>query len=255
MRFAALGSGSQGNGLVVEHDGCRLLIDCGFSVAETSLRLARLGLEPKDLSAVLVTHEHDDHIGGVARLAAKFALPVWMTPGTLRGMERRFQSSDLNFIQGYRPFSIGGLHITPFPVPHDAREPAQFVFTDGKRRLGLLTDAGSVTPHMVSTLTGCDALLLECNHDAGLLQRGRYPAALKQRISGRWGHLDNVAAMQILREVDPAGTLRTVVAMHLSEENNHPDLVTTAIEAAARNFKGQVCVAYQDAGTPWLSIA
>ncbi len=255
MRFAALGSGSQGNGLVVEQGGCRILIDCGFSLSETLQRLARLGLEPRDLSAVLVTHEHDDHIGGVARLASKYSLPVWMTPGTLRGMEQRFQFCDLNFIRGYQPFSIGDLQITPYPVPHDAREPAQFVFTNGKRHLGLLTDAGSVTPHMVTTLTGCDALLLECNHDAALLQRGRYPETLKRRISGRWGHLDNDAAMGILREVGLAGVLRMVVAMHLSEENNHPDLVRSAIQAARGKFKGHISIAHQDAGTPWLPIA
>ncbi len=256
MRFAALGSGSQGNGLVVEQGGCRVLVDCGFSLSETLQRLRRLGLEPSDLNAVLVTHEHDDHAGGVARLASTYSLPIWMTPGTLRGMEQRFQSCEVNFIQGYRPFSIGDLQMTPYPVPHDAREPTQFVFTDGKHHLGLLTDAGGVTPHMVTTLTGCDALLLECNHDAGLLRRGRYPEALKRRISGRWGHLDNDAAMDILRQVDPAGALRMVVAMHLSEENNRPDLVRSAIEAAAGTFKGHISVAIKMPAHPGcLSIS
>ncbi len=253
MRFASLGSGSQGNGLVVEHDGCRVLVDCGFGLADCVQRLRRLGLEPKDLTGVLVTHEHDDHVGGVARLAATYSLPIWMTPGTLRGLERRFESCAVDLIEGYRPFAVGELHITPYPVPHDAREPSQFVFSDGKRRLGLLTDAGSVTPHMVSTLAGCDALLLECNHDVDLLQRGRYPEHLKRRIAGKWGHLDNGAAMTMLKAVCTE-QLQTIVGMHLSEENNHPALVRSRILSTVGDFAGHIAVAQQNEGTPWISV-
>ena len=253
MRFAALGSGSQGNGLIVEKEGCRLLVDCGFGLADAIRRLQRLGLEPSDLNAVLVTHEHDDHMGGVARLAAEYALPIWMTPGTLRGMERRFEGREVNFIEGYQPFSVGDLHVTPYPVPHDAREPSQFIFSDGRQRPGLLTDAGAVTPHMVNTLTGCDALLLECNHDADLLKGGRYPEMLKRRIAGKWGHLDNDAAMDVLRAVG-AGQLRMVVGMHLSEENNRPELVQASIRQTLGNFDGDIAIADQQTGTPWFSL-
>lgn len=253
MRFASLGSGSQGNGLVVEHDGCRILIDCGFGLADTIQRLQRLDLAPTDLSAVLVTHEHDDHAGGVARLAAKFSLPVWMTRGTLRGMEGFFAPCDVRLIDGYGEFAVGSLHVTPFPVPHDAREPSQYVIADGRSRLGLVTDAGEVTPHMVSTLSGCDGLLLEFNHDAELLRRSRYPETLKRRIAGKWGHLANDAAKKLLAAVS-GQQLRTVVGMHLSQENNSPELARSAIEAVLGKFSGEVAIAGQDSGTAWLTL-
>jgi phosphoribosyl 1,2-cyclic phosphodiesterase len=253
MKFAALGSGSQGNGLIVESGGCRVLVDCGFSLTETLRRLNRLDLQPGDLNAILVTHEHDDHVGGVARLASKFSIPVWMTPGTLRGMEETFQSCHVQFIEGYRAFAVGALQVTPYPVPHDAREPAQFVFAYGGHRLGLLTDAGSVTPYMIEQLQGCDALLLEFNHDERLLRSGRYPEPLKRRIASRVGHLDNSTAAKILRAVD-VGQTQMVVAMHLSQENNHPDLVRAAMRDSVGTTPERIEVACQTEGTPWLAI-
>lgn len=253
MRFASLGSGSQGNGLVVEHDGCRLLVDCGFGLADTLKRLQRLALEPGDLHGILVTHEHDDHAGGVARLATRFSLPVWMTRGTLRGMEAFFSGCEIRTIDGYGEFSVGSLKVTPYPVPHDAREPAQYVFSNGESRLGLVTDAGEVTPHMISRLSGCDALLLECNHDADLLRRSRYPDSLKRRIAGRWGHLANDAAQALLSAVT-GPRLRTIVGMHLSQENNRPELVRATMEAVLGPFEGELAIAGQDLGTPWLKV-
>src|SRR5688572_2186928 len=195
LRFAILGSGSQGNALVVEAGATRLLLDCGFAASETVRRLAALGLAPDDLSGILVTHEHDDHIGGVARFARKHGLPVWITPGTLRGLEALFDGVEvLHLIEGYAPLCIGDVEVVPFPVPHDAREPAQYVFGDGARRLGVLTDTGCVTPCIRTMLASCQALVLECNHDPALLSAGDYPLSLKQRISSRLGHLDNQAA-------------------------------------------------------------
>ena len=139
MRFASLGSGSQGNALVVEAGGTRLLLDCGFGLAATVARLARLGLVPEDLAGIVVTHEHDDHIGGVARLARRHGIPVWLTPGTLAGFEALFADvTQVSMIHNYETFAIGDLQVQPFPVPHDAREPAQYVFGDGARRLGVL---------------------------------------------------------------------------------------------------------------------
>src|SRR5258708_7231001 len=142
MRFASLGSGSQGNSLVVEAGSTRLLLDCGFGLAATVSRLARLGLVPEDISAIVVTHEHDDHIGGVARLARLHGIPVWLTPGTLAGLEALFADvADVRLIHNYEAFAIGDVQVQPFPVPHDAREPAQFVFGAGAGRLGRLTHA------------------------------------------------------------------------------------------------------------------
>lgn len=255
MRFAILGSGSQGNCLVVEARNTRLLLDCGFSVGETLRRLARLGLAPEQLSGILVTHEHEDHVGGVARLARKLGVPVWLTPGTLRGLEGLFAGmDDVHLLEGYAPLCIGDLEVHPFPVPHDAREPAQYVFGDGARRLGVLTDTGCATPIMVRLLSACDALVLECNHDPGLLAAGDYPPALKQRIAGRFGHLDNATAATLLGALD-CSRLQHLVAAHLSQSNNRPDLARAALSAPLACSADWVAIADQDSGLDWRQIA
>ncbi len=208
MRFASLGSGSEGNGLLVEVGSTRVLIDCGFGVRDTVARLARLGVAPETVSAILVTHEHTDHIGGVAAFAARFGTPVWLTFGTLSAVAERF--AELPRVYGFDShdvFAVGGIEIRPFPVPHDAREPVQFVCSDGRWRLGVLTDLGISTAYVEASLSGCDALVLECNHDRDLLANGDYPYPLKQRIAGRFGHLDNE------RRGGPAGQYR-----HLASE-------------------------------------
>lgn len=255
MRFAILGSGSQGNCLVVEAQNTRLLLDCGFSLGETLRRLARLGLAPEQLSGILVTHEHDDHVGGVARLARKLGLPVWLTPGTLRGLEGLFAGMDgLHLLEGFAPLCIGDLEVHPFPVPHDAREPAQYVFGDGVRRLGVLTDTGCVTPVMVRMLSACDALVLESNHDPGLLAAGDYPLALKQRIASRLGHLDNAAAAALLGALD-CSRLQHLVAAHLSQSNNRPELAREALAGPLACAPDWVAIADQDSGLDWRQIA
>jgi len=253
MRFALLGSGSQGNGLLVEHGGTRLLLDCGFGLNETVRRLARLGHDPGSLHGILVTHEHDDHIGGVARLARKFGLPVWLTPGTLRGVEPLFAGVSLNLFESYAPVCIGAIEVRPFPVPHDAREPAQFVFTDGQNTLGVLTDTGCITPAIVRMLDGCDALVLECNHDSELLARGDYPPSLKQRISSRYGHLANGEAAGLLAQIS-ARKLKHVIAAHLSESNNRPDLARSALATVLGCSDDWIGVADQHSGLDWRDL-
>ena len=254
MRFALLGSGSQGNALLVEADDTRLLLDCGFSVGETVRRLARLGLAPEQLTAVLVTHEHDDHLSGVARLARKFALPVWATHGTIRGLDGLLDGLEVHRIEGYACLCIGAIEVQPFPVPHDAREPAQYVFSDGARRLGVLTDTGCATPHIRRVLDGCDALVLEANHDLDLLARSDYPHMLKQRIAGRFGHLDNAQAAELVSELD-CTRLQHMVAAHLSQTNNHPDLARSALAAVLSCTPDWIAVAEQDGGLDWRQIA
>lgn len=254
MRFALLGSGSQGNALVVESGSTRILLDCGFGLAESVSRLARLGLAPADLSAIVVTHEHDDHIGGVARLARRHALPVWLTYGTLNGFEALFANvQQVNVIGSYEAFSIGDLRVDPFPVPHDAREPAQYVFGDGAHRLGVLTDTGCSTPYIESMLSGCHALVLECNHDLGMLRTSSYPQRLRERISGRFGHLDNITAAGLLERLDN-GHLQHLVAAHLSQENNRPELARAALAAAIGCEPGWIAVADQANGIGWRQI-
>jgi len=254
MRFASLGSGSQGNGLIVESGTTRILLDCGFGLADTTSRLQRLGIAPEGLSAIVVTHEHDDHIGGVARLARRHGIPVWLTHGTLVGFEALFAGvGEVHEIGSYEAFSVGDLRIEPFPVPHDAREPAQYVFGDGSRRLGVLTDTGCSTPHIESMLSGCQALVLECNHDLEMLHAGSYPQRLRERIAGRLGHLDNAAAAQLLGRLD-CGKLQHLVAAHLSQENNRPDLARAALAGAMGCEPGWIGVAGQDEGLDWRHI-
>jgi phosphoribosyl 1,2-cyclic phosphodiesterase len=254
MRFASLGSGSQGNALVVEAGATRVLLDCGFGLAATAARLARLGLVPEDLAAIVVTHEHDDHIGGVARLARRHGIPVWLTPGTLAGFEALFAGvAQVSMIQNYEAFAVGDVQVQPFPVPHDAREPAQYVFGDGASRLGVLTDAGCSTRHIEAMLSGCDALVLECNHDAEMLRTSSYPQKLRERIGGRFGHLDNSAAADLLRSLDN-GKLKHLVAAHLSQENNRPDLARAALAAVMNCAPEWIAIADQDEGLPWRQI-
>ena len=255
MRFASLGSGSQGNSLVVEAGRTRLLLDCGFGLAAALNRLGRLGLVAEDLSAIVVTHEHDDHIGGVARLARRHRIPVWLTPGTLAGFEALFAGVEqISMVQNYGAFTVGDLHVQPYPVPHDAREPAQFVFGDGVRRLGVLTDVGCATPHIESVLSGCDALVLECNHDAEMLRTSSYPQRLRERIGGRFGHLANDAAAALLGRLDNA-KLKHLVAAHLSRENNRPDLARAALAAVMNCAPEWIAIADQDEGLAWRQIA
>ena len=254
MRFALLGSGSEGNALVVEAGATRVLMDCGFSLAETVFRLSRIGLQPQQLQAIVVTHEHGDHIGGVARLARKFTLPVYLTHGTLRSQNGHFDTvSDVTEINSDRPFAIGEVQVQPYPVPHDASEPVQYVFSDGIRRLGVLTDAGCTTPHIESILNGCDALVLECNHDTAMLANGEYPYHLKQRVGGRYGHLDNNSAAELLARLDVA-KLQHVVAAHLSHKNNTQELAVKALQSSLTGMEDKISVATQAEGLGWREI-
>ncbi len=253
MRFASLGSGSRGNALLVEVGNTRVLIDAGFGPREMSRRLGRLNLAGEDVDAVLVTHEHSDHIGGVFACARRFGWFVLLTHGTLAACRGYGADERITIIDSHESFSFGDICMHPFPVPHDAREPVQFVLTDGARRLGVLTDAGHVTAHMVAMLDDCDALVLECNHDSRMLAQGSYPPALKQRIGGPWGHLDNAAAASLLSRLERA-SLRHVVAAHLSEENNNPALAQAALSAALGCRQDWIGVATQDEGFAWRGL-
>jgi phosphoribosyl 1,2-cyclic phosphodiesterase len=253
LRFASLGSGSQGNGLLAAAGDTHVLLDCGFGLADTVSRLARLEVSPEQLSAIVVTHEHEDHIGGVSRFARRFDIPVWLTHGTLRGFESLFGDVRVNIVQGYAPFSVGALQVEPYPVPHDAREPAQYVFSDGEHRLGVLTDAGESTRHIERVLSGCDALVLECNHDPALLARSSYPPKVRSRISGRLGHLDNSAAAALLAAIDRR-RLKHVIAAHLSQQNNTPQLARSALAAALGCSEDWIGIATQETGFGWREL-
>ena len=265
MRFASLGSGSDGNSLVVESsDGVRVtrvLIDCGFSLREARRRLRGAGIEPDEIDAIVVTHEHGDHVGGVFRVSAAHDIPVFLTHGTLAASQgdadlapRADEMSLVRRITPDRSFEVGGMRITPVAVPHDAKEPVQYVIDDGRCKLGVLTDLGHASAHVRRSYSGLDALVLECNHDADMLaSNARYPDVLKRRISGPWGHLANHAAAELLASLDTS-RLRVLVAAHLSRQNNSPELARQALAQALASELQAVGVADQDAGFEWTEV-
>ena len=256
LRFASIGSGSKGNCLVAEAGATRILLDCGLSPRETERRLARIGLAPADISGILVTHEHDDHAGQAYPFAAQHRLPVWLTHGTQVALaESGKVQGDVQTrtICGREAFAIGELEVRPYTVPHDAREPVQFVLSDGAFRLGVLTDIGASTAHVEATLSGCDALVLECNHDVDMIWGGDYPKWLKERITGPFGHLSNLQAEQLLGALDRS-RLKHVFAAHLSQQNNRPELARAALARAMGCASDWIGLSTQEEGFGWRDL-
>lgn len=251
MRFASLGSGSKGNATLVQAGDALVMVDCGFSLRETTRRLARLDLDPGQLSAILVTHEHSDHSSGVAKLSRKHGIPVYLTHGTADS-GRCDGASELRCFNCEERFDIAGLAVQAVTVPHDAAEPCQYRLDYQGRSLGILTDLGCITPHVVESYRGCDSLLLEFNHDTGMLQAGNYPQQLKRRVGGDWGHLNNEQAADLLRQLQ-ASSLNNLVVAHISENNNSRDLAGQALASALESTE-QVVWACQLEGFGWLPV-
>jgi phosphoribosyl 1,2-cyclic phosphodiesterase len=234
VRFCSLGSGSTGNAWLVEAGASRVLIDCGLGVEQLGKRLARTGVVPEQVNALLITHEHDDHVGGAAGFARRYRIPVYATYGTQQAAGEALAGLDSALRREVAPsvrLQIGDLEVLPVAVPHDAREPVQFVIGDGAVRVGVITDLGSITAHVIDAFSGLDALVLEANHDSDMLEQGPYPRFLKDRVGGRFGHLSNEASAQLLGAVAHRG-LQHVVAAHLSLKNNTPELARAALSAA-----------------------
>ena len=255
LRFRSLGSGSTGNATLVEATSegrtTRVLIDCGFTQRHLEARLARAGLAPAMLDAIFITHEHGDHIGCAYALSRRQGIPVWMSEGTWLATGGRDYGGRLHIARDGEAIEIGELQLRPFTVPHYAREPLQLRCTDGARHLGVLTDLGHATPHVLSALAGLDALLLEFNHDADMLANSVYPPFLKRRVGGDWGHLSNTAAAAIATALHHSA-LRHLVAAHLSEQNNRPELVRQQMADAVGGHHEDMLTANAADGTPWL---
>ena len=252
MQFASLGSGSKGNATLVRAGDTLVMIDCGFSLRETVRRMARLRVEPTQLDAILVTHEHSDHIGGVAALSRKFRIPVYMTHGTF-STGRCDGSFDQRLFNCEDDFTIGSLSVKAVAVPHDAVEPCQYRLRWREHTLGILTDLGSITPHVINNFRACHSLLLEFNHDLAMLMDGPYPPQLKRRVGGDWGHLNNLQAVELLRQIDAAG-LRHLVVGHISENNNSRERAESALLSVLDSLDN-VIFAGQAGGFDWLDLA
>jgi phosphoribosyl 1,2-cyclic phosphodiesterase len=223
-----------------------ILVDCGFGLKEITSRLKSRGIDPEQLDAILVTHEHGDHASGVTRLSNRYKIPVYSSRGTL--LHNSFDKlNHYHIVVAEQEFTVGDLDILPFTVPHDAREPIQFVFRQNSKKVGLVTDLGHITPHICEVLAECSGLLLEFNHDRQMLLDGRYPPPLKRRIAGHLGHLSNEQAAELLAQIQHDG-LKKVVALHLSEENNRIELV----EALLQSYPSiQYTIASQGEGSEW----
>lgn len=260
LRFTSLGSGSSGNATLVEacgHDGSRptrVLVDCGFAPRRLANRLALRGLLVSDLDAVFVTHEHSDHVGGVLALQRRFGVAVWASAGTWsRATAKLATTPPCQVARAGQDIVVGSLRLQPFAVPHDAAEPLQLTLSDGQRRLGLLTDIGEPTAAVAQALQGCDALLLETNHDPELLAAGGYPVWLKRRIGGKLGHLANHQSAALLDACRHAG-LRHVVAAHLSQQNNRPALAVAALRGALGSASTVITAADAETGCAWIEV-
>jgi phosphoribosyl 1,2-cyclic phosphodiesterase len=251
MRLASLGSGSRGNATLVQHRDTTLLVDNGFSLRKFSQRLQRFDMQPEDIDAVLLTHEHSDHSGGIARLCSIHQIPLWTAVGTARAVlpsELEYQT----LIAG-QSISIGDIEILPVTVPHDACEPLQFIFReiDNGKRLGILTDTGHVTSHIVKAFGQLNGLLLEFNYDPQMLENGPYPVMLKQRVGGNHGHLSNLQSVELLQKIDTS-ELSCLIAAHISENNNNPSIVADLIRQIP-DVPVPV-LANQDEGFDWITL-
>lgn len=260
LRFKSLGSGSSGNATLVEAQSgvhiSRMLIDCGLRLGDLEARLIEAGTCAEDLDAIFITHEHGDHIGCARSFVKRHATPLWMSQGTWLAVRDETWTPHQHLLTVARDggtMEIGALQAQPFTVPHDAREPLQLRCSDGQRHLGIATDLGHPSSHVVNALKGCHALLIEANHDADMLAASSYPSFLKQRVAGPWGHLSNHAAAELLSLVKHE-QLSYVLAAHLSERNNTPALARACLSKALGCTTLDIDVADPVAGSEWITV-
>lgn len=249
MKYASLGSGSRGNCTVIVSPQTTILVDCGFGCRETENRLLKKGVDPTSVAAIFVTHEHSDHRRGVGPFARKYGVCVYGTTGTLSRVD--LERCKFLEIQCGRPVDLGDLTIHPVAVPHDAREPSQFVVESADRKIGILTDLGSLTHEVVEHYRYCDSLLVEANHDLNMLWNGPYQYSLKVRIASDEGHLSNDQTVEFVRRVHHSN-MQSLVLGHLSQENNNPQIVDEQFHDFRRTM--DVRIATQAEGTDWIHL-
>jgi len=247
VRVCLLASGSRGNSALIEADGCRVLIDAGLSGKETERRLSTIGLCGEDLQAILVTHEHHDHVGGIGPLARRYNLPVYIDRQTYAALPKLGNIKDLRHFDSGERFSFAGLAISSFSTTHDAVNPVGFTIESAEGKIGFATDLGMPTRLAAEQLKNCRVLVLEANHDEQMLQDGPYPWHLKHRIRSRHGHLSNGEAGRLLQDITWPG-LEALFLAHLSEENNCPDLAREFFSNAfgSCGLSPQIIVGRQD---------
>ena len=253
MKLLSLGSGSGGNATLLQSGGTTLLIDCGFSLKELESRLAKADLTASCIDALLLTHEHGDHVKGAATLSRRYNVPVWSTAGTSRGCKWHQDSQLHHFHANGNSFRIGAVEVTPFTVPHDAAEPCQYLFQANQKRLGILTDSGCITSHIIAQLQGLDALVLEFNHDIKMLQQGPYPPFLQRRVGGNHGHLNNYQSADLLRQLDHQ-RWKYLIGAHVSEKNNAEHLVRDAVESVDNSLSERLQILNQNVPSQWFVL-
>lgn len=254
LKFSILSSGSGGNALYIEADGKRILIDAGLSEKKLSQRISHIDRSLSGLDAVFATHEHSDHIKGIGPLLRKHQLQLYTTEGTYKRAHQTLgKLPGFNTIRSGQPVEFGELVVEPYSTPHDAEESVAFIIHYKGLRLGLATDLGKVTKDVTDKLQKMDALLIESNHDVEMLDAGPYPWITKRRIKSDVGHLSNEACGELLSSVKHSG-LRLVVLMHMSETNNHPELVRLTARQALGEDSPEMIIAEQNHPTPLMAL-
>ena len=265
VSVTVLASGSRGNTAVVESGQARLLVDAGLSCRETFKRLKSLAIDPHSISAILITHEHSDHVSGLATLAKKLKVPVFMTGATHHAWARSLRDDDgtlpeiakLEIFLAGRSFQIADITVTPFTIPHDAADPVGFTFRSEGTKIAIATDLGYIPASVCDHLRRCDVLVVESNHDLEMLRVGPYPWSVKQRVMSRVGHLSNESLAEFFAE-DYDGGASYIVLAHLSEQNNHPEIARRAAEKALGTQQtllgNRVVLAAQDAPTESIRL-
>ena len=229
--FCSLVSGSSGNASIIKNKNTTILIDCGLSGKKLVSVLKDIGIDANEIDAMLITHEHSDHIAGAGVVSRRFDIPIYATQGTHQNMKiGPIQDKNIKIINNHTAFEIGDITVNPFPVSHDAKDPVGYCFLCNKKKYSIATDTGIMTEEIFSSIKGSDAIILEANHDVEMLMHGEYPYQLKRRILGKYGHMSNditaKTAVQLLEN-----NTKHIMLSHLSDKNNNPEIASKTVEA------------------------